>query len=76
MDKSKYLMEYVVKDVVGSIVAEQDIDIPAAMVQFYNSAVFEKLQDKETGLYLCSSAYVYDLYLDEKKSGKIVQREI
>ena len=42
---------------------------------FYNSAVFGKLQDVETGLFLESSAYVYDLFRDERQFGRIVQRE-
>ena len=35
-----------------------------------------KLQDVETGLYLESSAYIYDLYKDELNFGHIVQAEI
>jgi len=35
-----------------------------------------KLNDTETGLYLCGSDYVYDLFYDELKNGKIVQQEI
>lgn len=44
--------------------------------RFYNSKVFEKLQDKETGLYMESSEYVYDLFKDEMNFGRIVQAEI
>ena len=43
---------------------------------FYNSEVFEKLQDEETGLYKESSAYVYDLFKDEMNFGHIIQAEI
>lgn len=46
------------------------------MNKFYNSKVFEKLQDKETGLYLESPEYVYDLFKDEMNFGYIVQAEI
>ena len=37
---------------------------------------FEKLQDEETGLYLESSDYIYDLFKDEVNFGHIVQAEI
>ena len=47
-----------------------------AMNCFYESQVFDKLQDQETGLYLESPAYVYDLYKDEINFGKITQVEI
>ena len=43
---------------------------------FYESEVFEKLNDPETGLYLESPAYIYDLFRLEKTAGKIVQTEI
>jgi hypothetical protein len=76
MTKSDYLIECIVRDVISNIVSEQGKAIADAMAQFYNSAVFEKLQDIETGLYFCSSAYVYDLYLDEMQYGKIIQKEI
>ena len=46
------------------------------MDKFYNSKVFEKLKDKETGLYMESSEYVYDLFKDEINFGRIVQAEI
>ena len=36
----------------------------------------EKLQDIETGLYLESSAYVYDLFLNEMENGRLIQNEI
>ena len=38
----------------------------------YNSELFEKLQDLETGLYYESSGYNYELLKDELKYGKIV----
>ena len=46
------------------------------MNKFYNAEVFEKLQDKETGLYLASPEYVYDLFKDKLNFGHIVQAEI
>lgn len=46
------------------------------MNKFYNSKVFEKLQDEETRLYLESSEYVYDLFKDELNFGYIIQAEI
>ncbi|GHU61540.1 hypothetical protein AGMMS49983_01430 [Clostridia bacterium] len=76
MSKPEQLMEYIVRDVIEYYVAIEKIDMKTAMVQFYNSEMFGKLHDAETGLYLCSSAYVYDLFRDEIQNGKIVQLEI
>jgi hypothetical protein len=76
MSKPEQLMEYIVRDVIEYYVTLEKLDMKTAMVKFYNSEVFGKLHDEETGLYLCSSAYVYDLFLDEIQNGKIVQLEI
>lgn len=76
MDKQKQLMEYIIQDIVDMFATEQDIEYDVAMDKFYNSEVFEKLQDKETGLYCESSSYVYDLFCDELNFGHIVQAEI
>nr|WP_106789672.1 hypothetical protein [Massilistercora timonensis] len=76
MDKQKQLMEYIIQDIVDMFATEQDIEYDVAMDKFYNSEVFEKLQDEETGLYLESSDYIYDLFKDEVNFGHIVQAEI
>lgn len=69
-------MEYLIQDIVDMISTDQKIEYDEAMNKFYNSEVFEKLTDKETGLYLESPDYVYDLFKDEMNFGHIVQAEI
>lgn len=76
MGKQEQLIEYMVQDIVDMFSSDQDIEYDEAMNKFYNSKVFEKLQDKETGLYMESSEYVYDLFKDEINFGRIVQAEI
>lgn len=76
MSKQEQLIEYIVQDIVDMFSSDQDIEYDEAMNKFYNSKVFEKLQDKETGLYMESSEYVYDLFKDEMNFGRIVQAEI
>ena len=76
MDKVKALMEGVTQDVIAYLVEEDNIPIEKAMDTLYNSAIFIKLSDKETGLYRESSAYVTALLKDELANGKIVQVEI
>ena len=70
------LIEYIVRDIVDMFSSDQNIEYDQAMNRFYNSEVFEKLQDQETGLYMESSDYVYDLFKDEINFGHIVQAEI
>ena len=76
MGKQEQLIEYIVQDIVDMFSSDQNIEYDEAMNKFYNSKVFEKLQDKETGLYMESSEYVYDLFKDEMNFGHIVQAEI
>jgi hypothetical protein len=65
-------MEYIVRDVIEYLVADEGREAKDAMSLFYRSEVFEKLHDTETGLYLSSSSYVYELFLDELVNEKIV----
>ena len=76
MNEQKQLIEYMIQDVVDMLATDQNIEYDEAMHKFYNSEVFEKLQDEETGLYLESSGYVYDLFKDELNFGHIIQAEI
>ena len=76
MGKQEQLIEYIVQDIVDMFSSDQNIEYDEAMNRFYNSEIFEKLQDKETGLYMESSEYVYDLFKDEMNFGRIVQAEI
>ncbi|MBO6284401.1 MAG: hypothetical protein J6M63_10780 [Pseudobutyrivibrio sp.] len=76
MNEKKQLIEFAVQDVVEMISKDMQIDYEDAMNYFYESQIFDKLQDVDTGLYRESSAYVYDLYKDELNFGHIVQAEI
>ncbi|WP_198957842.1 hypothetical protein [Fibrobacter sp. UWR2] len=46
------------------------------MRRFYASETFAKLVDLETGLYLESSPYVYDIFKAEQENGKLTQLEV
>ncbi len=76
MSKQDQLIEYIVQDIVDMLATDQNIEYDEAMNKFYNSEVFEKLQDKEKGLYSESSEYIYDLFKDEMNFGHIIQAEI
>ncbi len=76
MDNVKFLIELIVQEVVGLIVADENVEYDKAIDLFYTSTVFDKLSDTETGLYRESSAYVYELYKSEKKTGNITPTDI
>lgn len=76
MTKQDQLVEYSIQNIIDMITMDQHIEYDEAMNRFYNSQVFEKLLEIETGLYLESPAYIYDIFKDEMNFGRIVQAEI
>lgn len=76
LTKKDQLIEYNIQEIIEYIVGEQQIEYDEAMRIFYNSQTFDKLTDVETGLYLESSAYIYDIFRDEMNFGNLIQMEI
>jgi hypothetical protein len=75
MDKKQALKEFITQDLILYTADDNNIPIEIAMDKVYNSTVFEKLSDDETGLYLESSSYIYTILQDEFSDGKIIQKE-
>ena len=59
MDKKKQMIEYMVQDLVEIISETQSLEYEHAMSLLYNSEIYNKLLDIETGLYRESPAYVW-----------------
>ena len=76
MSKQEQLIEYITSDIILFIMAEKNISMIEAMQSLYSSDTFLKLNDIETGLYIESPTYVYDIYKNEKQNGQIIQEEI
>lgn len=75
MDVRKELIEGIIQELVKYLYEDKKIDIEAAMNIVYNSIVFTKLVDTETGLYKESASYVYEMLKDEMNEGKLIQKE-
>ena len=75
MSDREFLIEANIQDVLKYIIVDFGLSITEAMRKFYVSEVFAKLQNKDTGLYLESPAYIYDLYQNELRNGRLVQEE-
>lgn len=69
---ARFLFEGISADVVRYLVERNGMDLQEAIATFHNSETFEKLEDFETGLYIESPAYVYDMLLSELKNGRLV----
>ena len=68
----QYLIEGITKDIVTYLMQDKGLDIASALSLFHNSETFEKLSDERSGLYIESSAYVYEILKSELKMGRIV----
>ena len=69
MNKEQQMMECIIQDLVEILSETQGIEYDIAMKTIYDSEVYEKLMDPETGLYMESPSYVYGLLQDELKDG-------
>ena len=60
-----------IKDMAMWLMEDFKYSLEEALDCVYNSELFEKLQDLETGLYYQSSGYNYELLKKEIKYGKV-----
>lgn len=63
--EAEQLIEYNVQDVVKIIAMEHGATAAEAMNNFYRSKTCAGLMDPETGLYLQSPSYIYELFSRE-----------
>ena len=70
------LIEGVTQDIITYLVEDRAIEVEEARSIFYRSVSYEKLLNKDTGLYRESSAYLYELLKDELVDGAFIQKEI
>ncbi len=69
--RASYLIEGITKDIIAYIMEDEGVDLSTAITQFHNSETFAKLSDEDTGLYIESPAYVYEIFKDEMKYGRL-----
>lgn len=70
---AQYLFEGISSDVVRYLVERDGMTLIEAISTFHNSETFAALEDFETGLYVESSAYIYDLLHSELRHGHLTQ---
>lgn len=72
VNNARYLFEGISADVVRYLVERDGMGLSEAISVFHNSETFSKLEDFDTGLYIESPAYVYDLLQSELKNGRLI----
>lgn len=68
---ARYLFEGISADVVRYLVERDGMELTEAISTLHNSETFAKLEDFDTGLYIESPAYVYDILKSELKNGRL-----
>ena len=73
MDKIKFesLLILIVPSVVKMIVENYSIDEIEASDRFYNSGVYEKLEQEDTKLWQLSPLTLFNMFDEEQRTGNI-----
>jgi hypothetical protein len=71
-NETKYLIDTLTKNLVMKVMEDFGYSIPEAMDAVYNSQLYEKILDIETGLYYQSAGYNYEYLRRELLTGKMV----
>ncbi|MGF7046821.1 hypothetical protein J2T13_001323 [Paenibacillus sp. DS2015] len=73
MDKSKFDAVYpiICSDLVAKIEVELNVSDNDAITELYSSRLYEILEQENTKIWQYSTEKLFELFLEEKKSGKI-----
>ena len=71
-NETKYLIDTLTKNLVMKVMEVFGYSIPEAMDAVYNSQLYEKVLDLETGLYYQSAGYNYEYLRRELLTGKML----
>lgn len=63
--EQNFLVRNAIAKVVSFIAEDRGITVEQAMVLFFSSELSEKIEDIETGYYLESPAYIYEIFKEE-----------
>jgi hypothetical protein len=69
--ETKYLIDNLTAKLVLLVMEDFGYSITEAMDVVYNSQLYEKILDLETGLYYQSVGYNYELLSNELRTGKV-----
>ncbi len=69
--ETKFLLDTLTKNLVLKVMEGFGYSITEAMNAVYNSQLYEKILDLDTGLYYQSAGYNYELLRNELLTGKL-----
>ncbi len=68
---NKYLIDKAIDNMTSYLIQDYKLGIGQAIDFIYNSDTYQKLANAETGLYIQSPAYIYQLLENEYQGGKL-----
>lgn len=71
-DETRFLINSLVEQLTLMIIEEYNLSIPQALELVYNSQLYEKIMDIDSGLYYQSAKYNYEMLRHKMKYGKII----
>lgn len=71
----EFMVQTLTTDIITILVEEKHLPINTAFDILYQSNIYSKLLDSNTGLYYQSPRYVYS-YLEEEKHQEIINGEV
>ncbi len=69
-NETKFLIDSLTKNLVLKVIKEFKLSIKESLDAVYNSQLYDKILDLETGLYFQSAGYNYQLLRKELLEGK------
>jgi len=72
-DNVQFMIDYICREVSLRLMNDYGWDILTALDVLYNSETYSKLENPDTGMYLESPVYVYDMLSEEIKKGRLAQ---
>ncbi len=71
----KAMLEFIVPRLIRMIMEQQDMTEKDALTALYASELYRQLEREETKLWHLSVPTLYDLWLEERETGKITYPE-
>lgn len=68
--EQKYLFEAATADLSARVMEEEGVSLKEALRIVYGSALYQKLQNVETGLYREGPVYLYDMLCEERGAAR------
>ena len=71
----KVMLEFIIPRLVRMLMEKQSLTEKEALTQLYSSELYRQLEQEETKLWHLSVSELYELWVEEKETGRITYPE-